>query len=71
MLTGALTQSLSTSEVSAGVPGTGRNRVDAMVTVGHPVTDAMAAYVSIGRTLTTIDEGGTTLGLTGGISLGF
>ncbi len=71
MLTGALTQSLSTSDVSAGAPGTGRNRVDALVTVAHPVTAAMAAYVSIGRTLTTIDEGGTTLGLTGGISLGF
>jgi hypothetical protein len=71
MLTGALTQSLSTSEVSAGVPGTGRNRVDAMVTVGHPVTAAMSAYASIGRTLTSIDEGGTTLGLTGGIVVGF
>ena len=71
MLTGALTQSLSTSEVSGGAPGTGRNRVDAMVTVAHPVTGAMAGYVSIGRTLTTIDEGGTTLALAGGISVGF
>ena len=71
MLTGALTQSLSTADVSAGAFGTGRNRVDGMVTIAHPVTGALAAYVSIGRTLTTIDEGGTTLGLTGGISLAF
>ena len=71
MLTGALTQSLSTSEVSAGAFATSRNRVDAMLAVAHPLTAAMAGYVSIGRTLTSIDDDGTTLALTGGITLGF
>lgn len=71
MLTGALTQSLSTSDVSSGAIPTSRNRVDAMFAIAHPLTQAMAGYVSIGRTLTSIDDGGTTLALTGGISVGF
>jgi hypothetical protein len=71
MFTTALTQSLSTSDVSGGALATSRNRVDAMFAVAHPVTDAVAGYVSVGRTLTTIDDGGTTLALTGGITIGF
>lgn len=69
--TATLTQSLSTSGVSAASLGQGRNRVDAMVAVAHPLTGAMAGYVSIGRSLTSIDEGGTTLALTGGITVAF
>jgi hypothetical protein len=71
MFTAALTQSLSTSEVSPALPAPGRSRVDAMLSVAHPLTAAAAGYVSIGRSLTSIDSGGTTLAVTGGITVGF
>jgi hypothetical protein len=71
MLTGALTQSLSTSDVDESVAPASRNRVDAVCAVAQPLSDRVAGFASIGRTLTTIDEGGTSLSLTGGVSIGF
>jgi hypothetical protein len=72
MLTGALTQSLSTSEIDSGAAvATSRNRVDAMFAVAHPLTTAMAGYASVGRSLTSIDEGGTSFAFGAGISIRF
>ena len=39
--------------------------------VAMPVTDRVAAFVNLGRTLTPIEEGGTKLALSGGISIRF
>jgi hypothetical protein len=71
-LTVALTQSLSTSDVffgSASAPG--RQRVDLSGSVAHPLSDAVAGYVSIGRSLTSIADGGTSLALSAGFSISF
>lgn len=72
VLTGALTQSRSLSDGFAGLPGTtGAQRVDVSVSVAHPVTDVVAAYGSVGRSLTSIADGGTSLALSAGVSFRF
>jgi hypothetical protein len=49
----------------------GRQNVNVSGAVAVPVSDRMAAFVNLGRTLTPIEEGGTTLALSGGISIRF
>ena len=72
VLTGVLTQSYSikADPVLDGLL-VGRQRVDAMASAAYPLTAMTAAYASIGRTLSSIDEGGTNLALTGGVSFRF
>lgn len=72
IVTGSLTQSHSIKEdlVLDGM-GVGRQNVNVSGAVALPVTDRMAAFVSVGRTLTPIEEGGTRLALSGGVSFRF
>lgn len=72
MLTGAVTHAYSTSE-DAALDGLGvsRRRADVTGSVACPLGRWAAAYVSVGRTLTRMDEGGTALSLTGGVSFRF
>jgi hypothetical protein len=72
ILTGSLTQSYSMkSDVTLDSMGVGRQNVNVSGAVAVPVSDRMAAFVNLGRTLTPIEEGGTTLALSGGISIRF
>ncbi len=72
ILTGSLTQSYSIKEDLAldGV-GVGRQNVNVSGAIAVPVSERMAAFVNVGRTLTSIEEGGTTLAVSGGISIRF
>jgi hypothetical protein len=74
----ATTITLSLSESTAlqgdatiGLPGTGRHRLDIAVGVANTITSTMAGYVSVGRSLTSIDSGGTSLGLMAGVGWNF
>jgi hypothetical protein len=72
ILTGSLTQSYSIkSDMLLDSMGVGRQNVNVSTAVAVPVTDRMAAFVSVGRTLTPIEEGGTKLALSGGVSIRF
>lgn len=70
--TGALTQSYSLKEdaVLDGVP-LGKQRMDVTTSVAYPIGQAAAAYVSVGRSLSSLEEGGTSLALSGGVSFSF
>jgi hypothetical protein len=72
ILAGSLTQSYSIEEdlVLDGM-GVGRQNVNLSGAVAVPVSERMAAFVNVGRTLTPIEEGGTMLALSGGISIRF
>ena len=72
VLSGAITQSYSTQEDAAlDTLGVGRRRADVSGSVAHALGRSAAAYVSVGRTLTSMDEGGTSFSLSGGISFRF
>ena len=72
IVTGSLTQSYSIkSDVMLDSMGVGRQNVNVSGAVALPVTDRMAAFVNVGRTLTPIEEGGTKLALSGGVSIRF
>lgn len=72
VLTGALTHSYSTrDDAELDVVGVSRQRMDLTAAAAYPVFGSAAAYVSVGRTLTRIEEGGTTLALSGGLSFRF
>ncbi len=71
-LTGALVHSFSTGEDSIGARvDSNRHRGDVTLGIAHPMTDASAAYVTIGRSLTGIEDGGAGLGLGAGVSFAF
>ena len=72
IVTGSLTQSYSIKEdLMLDATGVGRQNVNVSGAVAMPVTDRMAAFVNVGRTLTPIEEGGTRLALSGGVSIRF
>jgi hypothetical protein len=72
IVTGSLTQSYSIKEdMALDATGVGRQNVNVSGAFAVPVTDRMAAFVNVGRTLTPIEEGGTKLALSGGISIRF
>lgn len=72
MFTGSLTQSysLKTDAVLDSL-GIGRQRMDVSIGVARSLTSMAAAFVNVGRSLTSLDEGGTSLALSGGVSLRF
>jgi hypothetical protein len=72
VLTGALTQSYSLQDDAAlDALGVGRQRLDASLGAAYPLAGTVAAFASVGRSLTSLDEGGTSLAVTGGVSLRF
>ena len=72
VLTGALTQSISMKDnAELDALGIGKQRLDVTAGAAYPMTSKAAAYVSVGRSLTSIEEGGTSLSLAGGVSFRF
>jgi hypothetical protein len=51
--------------------GLGRQRMDVSLGVAYPLGAMAATFVNVGRSLTSLEEGGTSLALSGGISLRF
>ena len=48
--------------------GIGRQRTDVSFGVAHPLGTMAATFVNVRRSLTSVEEGGTSLALSGGIS---
>jgi hypothetical protein len=72
IVTGSLTQSYSIkSDPTLDGIGVGRQNVNVSGAVAVPVTERMAAFVNVGRTLTPIEDGGTKLAVSGGVSIRF
>lgn len=72
VITGVLTQSYSLK----GDPVldqmlVGRQRFDAMASIAYPLGSLAVGYASVGRSLSSLEEGGTSLALTSGVSLRF
>ena len=72
VVTGALTQSYSTdADTTLDALGVSRKRADVTGSIGYPLGQVASAYVSVGRSLTSIDDGGTAFSLAGGVSFRF
>lgn len=72
VLTGSLTQSYSLKEdATLDALAIGRQRADVSFGMAYPVASIAAAYVNVGRSLTSLDEGGARLAMSGGVSLRF
>ena len=71
-LTGSLTQSYSLKDDAVlDSMGIGRQRTDVSFGVAYPLGTMAATFVNVGRSLTSVEEGGTSLALSGGISFRF
>jgi hypothetical protein len=71
-LTGSMTHSYSAkNDVMLDQLAVSRQRADVSFGVGYPLTRTAATSVSIGRSLTSVDQGGTSLALSGGVSFTF
>ena len=71
-LTGSLTQSYSLKDDAVlDSMGIGRQRTDVSFGVAFPLGTMAATFVNVGRSLTSVEEGGTSLALSGGISFRF
>jgi len=68
-VTGAVMQSYSTKTIST--TGQERSHADVSMGLSAPVTGAMSAYGSVGRSLTSVASGGASLAVTGGVSFRF
>ena len=72
VLSGAFTQSYSLKDDAAlDSMGIGRQRMDVSLGVAHGLGTMAAAFVNVGRSLTSVEEGGTSLALSGGLSFRF
>ena len=72
VLTSALIQSYSLKDDAVlDSLGISKRRADVMAGVGYRLGTVAAAYASVGRSLTSIDEGGTSLSFSGGLSFRF
>jgi hypothetical protein len=72
VFSGALTHSYSIKEdLTLDGLGTSRQRMDVNGTVSYPLAASAVGYVSVGRSLSDISQGGTRLALSGGMSLRF
>jgi hypothetical protein len=70
--TGALTQSYSIqSDAALDALGIGARRSDVTGSVSLPIGQIAAGYVSVGRSLSKLEEGGTSLSLSGGLAVRF
>ena len=70
--TGALTQSYSIRpDAALDALGIGARRSDVTGSVALPIGQIAAGYVSVGRSLTRPEEGGTSLSLAGGLAVRF
>lgn len=72
VLTGALTQSYSLKDDAVlDSMAIGRQRRDVSLGVAYPLGTAAATFVSFGRSLTSVEQGGTSLAVSAGVSLRF
>ena len=72
IVTGSLTQSYSVKEnLALDNMGVSRQHADVSGSVAVPLTGRTAAYASIGRSLSPIEQGGTRLTVSGGLSVRF
>jgi hypothetical protein len=71
-LTGSLTQSYSLKDDAVlDSMGIGRQRTDVSFGVAYPLGTMAATFVNVGRSMTSVEEGGTSLALSGGIAFRF
>jgi hypothetical protein len=71
-LTGGLIQSYSTMEDAVlDTLAIGRQRVDVHGTVARAIGNTVGVSISVGRSLTSLEEGGTSLAISGGIAFRF
>jgi hypothetical protein len=71
-LTGGLTQSYSMKEdLSLDTLSIGRQRIDVFAGVARAIGDTMGVSMNLGRSLTSLEEGGTSLAISGGVSFRF
>ena len=72
IVSGILTQSRSIkSDATLDSLAVSRQRADIMASLAHAVGGSATGYVSVGRSLSSLAEGGTSLALNGGISVRF
>lgn len=72
VLSGALTQSYSLKDDAVlDSMGIGRQRMDVSVGAARQLGNMAAAFINVGRSLTSVEEGGTSLALSSGISFRF
>ena len=72
VFTGNVTQSYSTKQdATLDAMGVARTRADVSGSVAYPFTNTVVAFGSVGRSLTGIDQGGTQLAVSGGVSFRF
>jgi hypothetical protein len=72
VLSGAFTQSYSLKDDAVlDSMGIGSQRMDVSVGVARQLGTMAAAFVNVGRSLTSVEEGGTSLALSGGVSFRF
>jgi hypothetical protein len=72
VLTGSFTQSYSLKDDAVlDSMGIGSQRMDVSFAVAYPLGTMAATFVNVGRSLTSVEEGGTSLALSGGISFRF
>lgn len=72
VFSGSLTQSYSLKDDAVlDSLGIGRQRMDVSVGAAFPMGAMAATFVNVGRSLSSLEEGGTSLGLSGGISFRF
>jgi hypothetical protein len=72
IVSGSLTQSRSIkSDVTLDSLAVSPQRADVMASVARPMSANATTYVSVGRSLSSLEEGGTSLALSGGVSIRF
>jgi hypothetical protein len=72
IVSGILTQSRSIkTDAALDSLAVSRQRADVMASLAHAIGGSATGYVSVGRSLSSLAEGGTSLALNGGISLRF
>jgi hypothetical protein len=72
IVSGILTQSRSIkSDATLDSLAVSRQRADVMASVAHSIGGSATGYISVGRSLSSLAEGGTSLALNGGVSLRF
>ena len=72
VLTGSVTQAYSVkADVALDQAGVSRQRADVSASLGYPLAQRVSLSMSIGRSLTSIEQGGTSLALSGGATFRF
>ena len=72
LMTVSVSRSISiAADATLDAVGVSRQRADVTGSVAYPLGQATAAYVSVGRSLTSVAQGGTAFSLAGGISFRF